>query len=211
MAPDPRPLVIVGAGGHAREALDILEAIPGHDGYRVVGFVSDPREDEDLLERRGHRILGPVEQHAERAAHVVLAVGSGADRRSLAVRLTGQAVSLVHPAATVDPAVRSAAGPGLVVAAGAHLAGGVTVGEHVHVNTNAVVGRGAVLGSYVTVSPGAVVEPDARLGPGCLVGAGARVAAGVRLGDGCVVGAGASVEEDAEAATRLVGVPARPR
>lgn len=211
MAPDPIPLVIVGAGGHGREVLDIVEAFPDQAGYQVLGFVSDPRDDGDLLERRGYRILGPVERQPDLAEHFVLAVGSGPTRRSVAARLAGIPVSLVHPAASVARETRDAAGPGLVVAAGAVMAGGVAVGSHVHVNTNAVVGEGVVLGGFVTISPGAVVEPGARLGADCLVGAGARVRGDVQVGDRCVVGAGAVVAADAPADSRLVGVPAHRR
>ena len=55
----------------------------------MLGFLSEPRDDEDLLVRRGQRILGPVEDQPRLAEHFLLAVGSGSTRRSLAAVLTG--------------------------------------------------------------------------------------------------------------------------
>jgi sugar O-acyltransferase (sialic acid O-acetyltransferase NeuD family) len=207
----PVPVVIVGAGGHGRELLDILEALPDQGGYEVLGFVSEPRDDVDLLERRGYRVLGPVGEQRHLAEHFVLAVGLSATRQAVAAQLSGRPVALAHPAASPAPDVWEAAGPGLVMAAGSHIAAGAVVGEHVHLNTNADVGPDAVLGSFVTISPGASVGPGARLDDGVFVGVGAVIGPGVTVGASCVVGAGAVVDEDAPPGVRMLGVPARPR
>lgn len=50
-----------------------------------------------------------------------------------------------------------------------------------------------------------------RIGSDCWIGANAVILPGVTVGDGAVVGAGAVVTDDVEAATLVVGVPARAR
>ncbi|MGZ4730476.1 MAG: PglD-related sugar-binding protein, partial [Acidimicrobiales bacterium] len=125
-----KPLVIIGAGGHGREVLDVVEAINGlTPRFDVVGVIAD-HADHDLLARRGASCLGSLDQLVDGQlpevpsdAVVVVAVGDPASRLTLAGRLAaagyGVAPALVHPAATVGADVRL--GDGAVLAAGAHV------------------------------------------------------------------------------------------
>ncbi|MGZ4695383.1 MAG: PglD-related sugar-binding protein, partial [Acidimicrobiales bacterium] len=57
-----KPLVIIGAGGHGREVLDVVEAINGlTPRFDVVGVIAD-HADHDLLARRGASCLGSLDQ-----------------------------------------------------------------------------------------------------------------------------------------------------
>jgi sugar O-acyltransferase (sialic acid O-acetyltransferase NeuD family) len=206
----PRPVLVVGAGGHAREILDALAAAdPDGRLFEVVGVVSKEAVPPGQL--RGRRLAtytGSPADHLPGIARL-LAIGDGTIRRRLAADLGGPALSVVHPAAVL--AGRVDHGEGLVAAAGASVAPAAALGHHVHLNCNAVVETSATLGDFVTLSPGASVGAAAVLGEATFVGAGARVLAGVRVGGGCVVGAGAVVEDTVADSSVVVGRPARPR
>lgn len=198
-------LVIVGAGGHGREVLDVAEAC----GEAFAGFVDDGQPDLEPLRRRGATLLGGLDVLAGHDGPVVLGVGDGGVRgrlaRALAVRW---ARPLVHPAATLGRDVEVA--DGTVVAAGARLTTHIVVGAHGYVGPNATIGHDAVLGDFVTVLPGATVSGDVRLGHGVTVGTGANLRQGVVVGEHAVVGAGAVVVADVPSGVTVVGVPARP-
>jgi hypothetical protein len=52
--PDLTDLVIVGAGGHGRETLDVVEAINDRSQrWRFLGFIDDGTVDAERLARRG--------------------------------------------------------------------------------------------------------------------------------------------------------------
>lgn len=203
----------MGAGGHGRELLDIVEAAiaAGTTDHELIGVLDDGDADLHLLAARGVDHLGGTERLADLDADVLVGIGSGAGRRAVDERIRAAALPtpvLVHPAATIGAEVRL--GPGSVVAAGARITTNIVLGRHTHVGVNATIGHDAVLGDHVTVLPGATVSGSVRLEDGVTIGTGAAVIQGVTIGADTFVGAGAVVIRDLPAGVTAVGVPARP-
>jgi sugar O-acyltransferase (sialic acid O-acetyltransferase NeuD family) len=208
------PIAVVGAGGHGRECLDVIEAVNTvARAYDILGVVDDDPTTQVLVERRGGRFLGPTETLRGRDVRYVLGIGDGAVRRRIDDLLTSwgllPAPPLVHPRASVGSDVDLA--PGVVLAAGARITTNVRVGRHSQLNIEATVSHDCRLGDFVTVSPAVTVCGTVTVGDGVLLGAGATVIQDLTIGDGAVVGAGAVVVRDVEASTTVVGVPAAVR
>jgi sugar O-acyltransferase (sialic acid O-acetyltransferase NeuD family) len=200
-------VVIVGAAGHGREVLDVVEAC----GLDFVGFVDDGHPDLAVLARRGAVLLGGVDRLEGHDGPVLLGLGDSATRKGVGESLEGKVIwaeALVHPLASTGSVVQL--GVGTVVTAGARLTTAIAVGRHGYVGPNATIGHDTVLEDYVTVLPGATVSGNVRLGAGVSVGTGANLRQGVTVGEGAVVGAGAVVVDDVAAGTTVVGIPARP-
>jgi sugar O-acyltransferase (sialic acid O-acetyltransferase NeuD family) len=209
----PQHLVIVGAGGHAREVLDVVEALNAVAlRYVVLGFLDDAPERQGQTVR-GHRVLGGVGwlDSAPRDVRFVMGIGRPAPRRAAAERAarTGARpmAALVHPAARLTPEVRLA--DGCIVTAGAVLTSGITLAAHTHVNVAATISHDCVLGEYVLIGPGAHLAGNVRVDDGCEVGIGAVVIQGLHIGAWSIVGAGAAVVRSVESNVTVAGVPAR--
>jgi sugar O-acyltransferase (sialic acid O-acetyltransferase NeuD family) len=203
-----RSLVIVGAGGHGRETLDVVEAINRvQPTWRVLGFVAEAA-DGDLLARRGVEHLGDLAVLRGADAEYVIGIGSSETRRRIDEALAGDAVpaTLLHPMSTQGSDLRI--GRGVIAAAGARITTNVTLGRHTHLNVNAVVSHDAVIGDYVTFSPGVLVNGNATLADGVFLGTGAVVLPGRTIGAWARVGAGAVVTTDVPAGVTAVGTPA---
>lgn len=203
-------LVIIGAGGHGREALDIVHAINAVEPtFDFLGFLDDGRQPGESATPHDAPILGGQELLRELDAAYVPAIGSTAVRRRIVQSLDGfESVSLIHPLASIGSHVSH--GPGLIMAAGARLTHGISVGQHVHLNVNATISHDCTVGDFVTITPGAHLSGSVTLGDGVWVGIGAAVIQGVTVGDDVTVGAGAAVVDDLPAGCTAVGVPARP-
>lgn len=203
-----RDLVIVGAGGHGRETLDLVESVNAHSPrWRFLGFVDDEPEPDLLGE---HAMLGTVSLLRELEASYVIAVGSPDVRAELDQQLSTwrqPAAKLVHSAATMGS--RVTVGDGVLLAAGARVTTNVVLGRHVHLNVNSVVSHDCVVGAHSSLSPGVHLNGAVVIGERVLLGAGAIVLPQVRIGDGATVGAGAVVTEDVDDGCTVVGVPAR--
>ena len=204
-------LIIVGAGGHGRETLDIVEAINARTPTWVVqGFVDDDKDlSTELIDRREAKLLGTSSWLRDSFAQFVIAIGSSHVRAIVDERIdlaAQTAPALVHPSATI--AADNLLGPGVLIAAGAHVTTNVILGRHVHLNVACVVSHDCVVGAYTSLAPGAMLNGNVRVGERVLIGSGAVVLPGVTIGDDAVIGAGAVVTKDVPAGVTAKGVPA---
>lgn len=202
--------MILGAGGHAREVLDVVRHADG-GAPAFLGFLADDPPDPVVVEAVGATWLGPIERLRDIEAAFVVGIGDPVVRRALdeqAVAWGRSPARLWHR--TAHRAAGVEAGPGTVVLANASVTSNVRLGRHVHVNLNATVAHDCVLGDYVTVNPGANVNGNVVIEPAATIGSGAVVRQGVTIGEGAVVGAGAVVVHDVPPGTTVVGIPARP-
>ena len=203
-------LYLVGAGGHGREILDVVDAINAvSPSWHFAGFVADEPADAEVLARRDASVVLSTSELAGRRDRFVLAIGDGATRLRLDTDLAGgdRSPSLVHPDAHVADGV--SLGAGVLVPAGCEIGAGAVIGRHTTLNVNVTIGAGARLGAFATVSPGCIVGDGVHLDEGVFLGTGARIAEAIRIGEWARVGAGASVDASVPARATVVGRPAR--
>jgi sugar O-acyltransferase (sialic acid O-acetyltransferase NeuD family) len=206
------PLVVVGAGGFGREALDVAEARNAVEPtWNILGVVDDAPSSLNLerLHARGVRFLGSVGE-IPAGATVVIGVGGPGPRSEIASRLAAADYAfavLRHPSAVVGTQVEI--GAGTVICAGVSVGTNVTLGWHVHLNPHSVIGHDTRIEDAVSVNPNATVSGDCVVGEGTLVGAGAVVLQGLHIGARAVVAASACVVRDVQDGSTVMGVPAR--
>jgi sugar O-acyltransferase (sialic acid O-acetyltransferase NeuD family) len=207
-------IVILGAGGHARDVLDVIEACNGvSPRYEVVGFVVDTHYATPDRLVNGAPILGDftwLARHAE-DVELVAAVGSSDLRLRLAesARARGGrfAAPIVHPSAVRTP--RLEMGEGCVVGAGVTMTSLIRMGRHVHINNGCTVAHDVRIGDYATIAPGAHLSGNVTVGEGASVGSGAIVIEKLEIGAWSVVGAGSVVIRNVAPDATVVGNPAR--
>jgi sugar O-acyltransferase (sialic acid O-acetyltransferase NeuD family) len=206
-------VVLIGAGGHAREALDVVDALnEERRRYEPLGFVVEEGFAAPGTIVNGLPILGGFDWLGEHAAEVetVCAVGAPELRLRLAEkarRAGARFCNLIHPSVTLTRHVHF--GKGVIVAAGVALTNQIRIGNHVHVNLHCTISHDCVVGDFAYLAPGARVTGKVTLGEGCYVGAGAVIGDGRTVGAWSTVGAGAVVVDDVPADATVVGVPAR--
>jgi sugar O-acyltransferase (sialic acid O-acetyltransferase NeuD family) len=207
----PQRVVILGAGGFAREVLDVYDACnqAGWGPFEVIGFLADGQPPGAIINERP--VLGDVGwlAGADRPL-AICAIGDPAVRRRVARRaaeLGADFHSVVHPDARLTRWVTL--GAGTVITAGCILTNQIRVGSHVHLNLDSTVGHDAVIDDFVTVAPGVHISGNVTLEAGTNIGTGAAILQGRRVGAGAVIGAGAVVTEDVPPDVVAVGVPAR--
>jgi sugar O-acyltransferase (sialic acid O-acetyltransferase NeuD family) len=208
---EPQRIVILGAGGFAREVLDVYDACnqAGWGPFEVIGFLADDQPPGTMINERP--VLGDVSWLTDTDRPLaVCAIGDPAVRRRVVRRATELGVSfhtVVHPDARLTRWVQ--VGQGSVITAGCILTNQIRIGSHVHLNLDSTVGHDAVIEDFVTVAPGVHLSGNVTLEAGSNIGTGAAIIQGRRVGAGAVIGAGAVVTEDVPPDVVAVGVPAR--
>lgn len=204
-----RPLIIMGAGGHARVLADAL----ARAGRTVIGCVAPeaPR-----ISLPGIVFLGMDSVISNYSANNVSlvngigAVGNVDVRMSVFNRYAQAGYSfetVVHPSAIIGADVQLSEGVQLM--AGVILQTGSRIGKNSIINTGARVDHDCDIGAHVHIAPGAVLSGGVKVGERSHVGTGASVRQGIEIGAGAIIGVGAGVVSDIPPGCVAVGVPAK--
>lgn len=206
-------VVILGAGGFAREVLDIFGACNANGArYDVLGFL-DENAAHWGMELNGYPVLGGFEwlqREDAQGVRAICGVGNPAVRRRLVRKATERGIpftNVVHPTAVLTPFVTF--GEGVVVTAGCIFTNQIRIGDHVHVNLDCTIGHDAVIHDFCTLAPGVHVSGNVTIHQGCDIGTGTAIIQGVTVGEWTIIGAGAVVAHDLPANVTAVGVPAK--
>lgn len=193
------PLIILGAGGHAKVLLGLIDAL----GANISG-VCDPQ-----LTSQGVRVWRGVPMLGDDSALDALdpssvglvngvgqLVGSSARQRIFDIwRARGfEFPALIHPFSWVDPSVRLEAG--VQVMAGAMIQADTRIGTNSIVNSRVSIDHDCVVGRNVHIAPGATLCGGVRVADQAFVASGATVIQGLLIGEGAVVGAGTTLTRD---------------
>jgi sugar O-acyltransferase (sialic acid O-acetyltransferase NeuD family) len=209
-----RDLVIVGAGGFARETAAAVRAVnDAAPTWRLRGFLDDNAALHGQV-RAGLPILGGVDSITDLpGADLVVCVGNPRDygvRERVVARLGQPAeryATVVHPSAQIGHGCT--VGPGTVLLAHVALTADVSVGAHVTVMPQAVLTHDDRVADYVTIASGVRLGGGVNVARAAYVGAGALVRESVSIGERSLVGIGAVVLRDVPARQIWVGNPAR--
>jgi UDP-perosamine 4-acetyltransferase len=201
-------IIMIGAGGHAKVCIELLQAMGETVAYCIAGGEAPPSclgipvlvGDDNIARLR--------EQGYERA---FIAIGANRLRAKLgaAARELGyELVNAVSPKAIVSPSARI--GRGVAVMAGAIINADVEIGSLAIINTGATIDHDCVIGDAVHIAPQSALAGEVRVGAGSFLGIGSKVIPGITIGDGVTVGAGGVVIRNIASGTTAVGIPAQP-
>jgi sugar O-acyltransferase (sialic acid O-acetyltransferase NeuD family) len=206
-----RPLLLLGAGGLARETLVAVRAQP--DLWRPIGVLDDNpvRHGDDV---DGVPVIGATDRvHDYPDAAVVPCVASSERpdaRLRLAARLgllSDRWATIVHPAASIAPG--TVLGEGSVVLAGVVVTAPITIGPYLSAMPHVLLTHDDTLGEGVTLAGRATLAGNVTVGDGAYLGQGCLIRQGLTIGTGAVIGMGAVVLSDVPDGQTWAGVPAR--
>jgi sugar O-acyltransferase (sialic acid O-acetyltransferase NeuD family) len=209
----PQKIVILGAGGFAREVLWVFrEANEANPQSDVLGFVDEDKSKHgkiicDLPVLGGFDWFEGMDKQSIR---VLSGVGSALAKQHLAdesKRLGLEFCSLVHPDTRMSRYV--SIGCGTIITAGNIVTTQVCVGDQVTINLGCTIGHDCNIGNYSTLAPGTHLSGYCNIGEGVELGTGCVVLPGITIGDWSRIGAGAVVVKNVPGGVTMAGVPAR--
>jgi len=188
-------LILIGAGGHARACIDVIEHL---DTFDIAGLIGN--EEELQHECLGYRVIATDSDFPELAKQYQYALITVGQLESALVRqrLYDQALAVGFKLPTIiSPSAHlsrhAVVGDGTMVLHGATVNAGAKVGNNCIINTNALIEHDAIVADHCHISTGAIVNGAANIGLGSFVGSGSIIKQGITLGNNCVVGMGIAI------------------
>lgn len=203
-------LVIIGAGGFAREIYDLANVCFANEpGFKVKGFLSDGPSN---IEEMGYPpVLSKVAEYEIQEGDVFFcAIGKLADRKKTVEIIQakgGEFVNLIHPTAIISPSVKIGIGVG--IKSFCVLASDVTIENFTFLQSSVIMGHDVHIGSFCQINSFAFFAGFVRVHDLVSVNAGAKLIQNVVVEEEAVVGMGSVVLNKVKKGTTVFGVPAR--
>lgn len=206
-------MVILGAGGQAKEVLDVLLQL---NYTEPILFFDNVTSDEDFPEIfKKYPRLKTVEALREwftlNNNSYILGIGELKPRqilRTLGNHNLGKETSLIAQNADVSN-LNTKIGDGTVIMKLAFISADTQIGKGVLINARANVHHDVTIGDYCEIAPSAIILGKVKIGESTLIGSGAIILPKVTIGDHCVIGAGAVVTKNVPDNTTVKGNPAK--
>lgn len=197
---------IIGAGGHARALISLLE----HNNFKVSGIFDDTYSKSSKEGICGYKIIGKI-RDAQKSLNrkFILAVGDNLERKELLSIFLSKLLreNVIHPRAIIEKGV--VMGICNQIFTNVSIGTGVILGDNNIINTGAIIEHESSLGCHNHLSVGAIVCGRASVGDNCFIGAGSVIIDKVRVCDNSIIGANTTVIEDIKTPGTYVGSPAR--
>jgi sugar O-acyltransferase (sialic acid O-acetyltransferase NeuD family) len=201
-------LILIGAGGHARACIDVIEQ---QGEYQIVGLVGLPEEMHS--QHLGYEVIATddsMAQFVQSTPYALITTGQ-IQTAKLRMRLYQQAVVygfqmpvIIAPTALVSR--HAIVGAGSIVMHGAIVNAGAKVGNNCIVNSCALLEHDTAVEDHCHISTAAILNGGVSVGSGSFIGSGCVVKEGLSIGKNCLIGIGLTVRHTLADATRFTGL-----
>lgn len=204
-------MIVIGAGGHAKEIAGILYELKQTDGVFFYDDVT-PNIPSTLFNQfkilRSEREAREVLQNDPR---FILGIGTPKHRSQLAAKfeaLGGVLTSVISPRANIG-VYGVEMGHGLNIMTGAVITQDISIGKGTLVHIQSSIHHDSRIGEFCELQPGCHILGHVKIGSYTSIGSGAIVLPRVTVGNNVTVGAGAVVTKDVKDGLTVKGVPAK--
>ncbi|TGM53968.1 acetyltransferase [Leptospira biflexa] len=189
------PLLLIGAGGHTKSCIEVIES---EDRYQIIGLVGS--ESEKGKEILGYKVIGSDEDLFSLKSvtlNVLITIGQIKSHelrkrsydflKSMGFRF----VTIISPSAKVSRMTQI--GEGTVIFHNCILNSEVIVGKNCIINTGVILEHEVEIGEHTHISTGAILNGGVKVGSHSFVGSGTVVKENVVIGSNVVVGMSSKV------------------
>ncbi len=193
-------IILIGAGGHARACIDVIE-LAGQ--YKIAGLVE--KDESNCEENLGYPIIGTDEDLRnlrKKYQYALITVGQiklAATRVQLFDMLNDLKYKLpviVSPRAHLSQ--HSEVGDGTIIMHDVIVNANAKIGENCIINNKALIEHDAVVSDHCHISTGAIINGEVKIGKESFIGSGAVTKQSICIGEKCIIGAGAVIKTDIE-------------
>jgi sugar O-acyltransferase (sialic acid O-acetyltransferase NeuD family) len=194
----PKEILLIGAGGHAKSCIDIIESKGDYSIAHVIG-----QESEVGLSILGHTVrysdsdLVKLRTQYEYAFIAIGQIRSSDTRKLIYLSLSKLGYTLptiISKSAEVSRYAKI--GAGSIVMNSAVLNADCTIGENVIINSGAIIEHDVSIGDNCHVSTRVTVNGGSKIGEGTFLGSGTVVRDGIEIGNNSFIGMACAITKN---------------
>ena len=173
-----RDIIILGAGGHAKACIDVLES---ENKFNIVGLVDSSSTHNEVL---GIPIIGNDDDLGkifDNIKNAIIGIGQ-IKSPELRVKLYKKLIDIGFSL----PVIKS---PRAYVSGSSEIGKGSIIMHDVIVNSSSNIGKNCILNNK------ALIEHDVSVGNNTHIATGAIINGGVKVGENCFIGSGAVIKQ----------------
>ena len=200
-------LLLIGAGGHAKSCIDVIEQ---ENEFQVIGLVGSLNEVGTQV--LGYEVLGTDDDLSQlmKFAHFALISVGQIGVNELRINLFSKILNLgfTSPVVTSPSAYVShhaVVGKGTVVMHQAIINAGASIGNNCIINSQVLVEHDVVVEDHCHIATGAIINGGSSVGRSSFIGSGSTIRESISIGTTCAIGMGVIVRHDVPANSQFVG------
>jgi len=197
MKTETKPVIILGAGGHAKVLIEILNKLD----IEILGLTDNAEN--QIKEFQGLKILGDdyqVYKYPPEEVFLVNGIGSlpgNSIRRDIAIDMRDKGyrfLTIVHPNSLISE--KAILHEGCQIMAGSIIQYGTSIGKDTIINTGSVIDHECYVGQSCHIATGSVLSGNVIVGDNTHIGTGTCIINNISIGENVVVAAGSVVYKD---------------
>ena len=206
-------MVIIGAGGFAKELIDVLIRNKDYAKENLY-FFDEINTTKDTL--FGFKVFHTVEEvenvFKQNSFGFCLGIGTPRSRYDLCKKfeqLGGKLTTIISPESILG-SFNVEIGKGTCIMSKSIISNNVTIGKGTLINVDVLAGHDVVIGDFSDISPGVKITGHCQIGKYVTVGTGAVILPKVKIGNNSFIAAGTVIANDIPENSVVVGiVPSR--
>jgi sugar O-acyltransferase (sialic acid O-acetyltransferase NeuD family) len=205
-------LIIVGAGGFAREVLAWAQDVQARGSeWSVAGFLDD---NQNVLKSYNYKIpiIDSIQDYTPKKNDLfVIGIAAPTKIKMEIAKLIKDKgavfIQLIHPSVIIGNNV--SIGEGCVICPNATLSCDIKIGDFVTINAFAGIGHDVTIDNGATINSYVNINGHCKIGEGVEFGSHATVVPGVSIGSYAKIGVGSAVIKNVKPNVTVMGVPAK--
>jgi len=193
-------ILLIGAGGHARSCIDVLEE---ENQFEIAGLIEKSASISN--ESLDYPVIGTdddlkvLRQQYENALITVGQIKSSKVRIKLYQLL--KELDFILPVIVSSQAYISKhaqIGEGSIIMHGVIINANAKIGNNCIINNKSLIEHDATIGDHCHIATGAIINGEVSVGNETFIGSGAVTKQAILIGKNCVIGAGVVLKNDIE-------------
>ena len=191
-----KKIVLIGAGGHAKSCIDLIETSTNFRINHVVGIKKELNK--NILKYKINLLEKDLKKfHTNKIAVIGIGQIKSPNKRK-------HFFNLLKSNGFVLPIIKSKnsyvskyskINEGTTVFHGAIINSNTIIGKNCIINTKSLIEHDVIINNHVHISTGAIINGSCEIGEGSFIGSGAIIYQNVKIGKNCIIGAGAIIKK----------------